>query len=187
MSLAFSLSLDSGGSWLYSVVLTPPNSTISHNPAGVNTSGAHSSAFSCLTNRKIFLWCLLSLELKEFPRRFETHSNLGFSDPVCNLKYAYFNIGLVRYLASFFWWCTVSTWGHHLWPAKQHYILIATLLRTIDDGIIASSNSRHFIRLERSMFINTLRLMWQVTSIRFMQIPYFLKALYLFRKSEEKK
>ena len=56
-------------------------------------------------NRKIFYSVCTLLSEKEFPKRFETNSNLGFSDPVCNLNYAYFKTTPVKHLASFFsWW-----------------------------------------------------------------------------------
>lgn len=57
--------------------------------------------------KDFFLWCLHSLELREFPRRLKTNSSLGCSDPVCNLKYAHFKTGPVKHLASF-----LCRWDH---------------------------------------------------------------------------
>jgi hypothetical protein len=53
----------------------------------------------------LFLWCLHSPELKEFPRSLERKSNFDFLDPVCNFKCDFSKTGCIKHLASFLcWW-----------------------------------------------------------------------------------
>lgn len=138
--------------------------------------------------KDFFLWCLHSLELKEFPRRFETNSSLGFSDPVCNLKYAYFKSGPVKHLIHSFVDETVRTWDHQLQPAQHHHVLTLTLLRAINGGVIASSNSRHYVRLKRKSVYKyrktcaTANFHKNYTKWN----EYYTDFFYFFRKSQEK-
>lgn len=187
-SLGYSLSADLGGSEHTTLCWLPKQ----HHIQQICWSEHFRCPFVSIQlfdNQKIFfLWCLHSLELKEFPRRFETNSSLGFSDPVCNLKYAYFKSGPVKHLIHSFVDETVRTWDHQLQPAQHHHVLTLTLLRAINGGVIASSNSRHYVMLKRKSVYKyrktcaTANFHKNYTKWN----EYYTDFFYFFRKSQEK-
>ena len=83
LAVHISLSFDSDRSWVHSIVWALRVHIHQH-------------------SAERFFFLMVFALWKSFPRRLETNSSLGFSVPICNLKYAYFKTGPLKHLASFF-------------------------------------------------------------------------------------